>query len=277
GSRTGSSGNPNLLPFESTNIDLSLEYYYGDGSYASVGYFKKDVDNFIQNTITETTIDGIRDIFEGPRYQQAIADIEGRGEQATSTAIFEQMLANGHGNGDGVIEPNADDPLMVWNVSQPSNTDEKSVDGFEVAVQHLFGETGFGAAANATVVDGDTNFDVNSLDQQSPLVGLSDSANLQLFYEKHGLSVRATYAWRDSYLLGVGQAQGSSDAPPQFARSFGQWDLSVNYDVNDKLTVFFEGINLNNETEEGYGRYEEQFLFARQYGPRYAVGARYSF
>jgi len=277
GSRTGSSGNPNLLPFESTNIDLSLEYYYGDGSYASVGYFKKDVDNFIQNTITETTIDGLRDIFEGPRYQQAISDIEARGEQATSTAIFEQMLANGHGNEDGVIEPNADDPLMVWNISQPSNTDEKSVDGFEVAVQHLFGETGFGAAANATIVDGDTSFNVDSLEQQSPLVGLSDSANLQLFYEKHGLSVRATYAWRDSYLLGVGQAQGSSDNPPQYAKSFGQWDLSVNYDVTEELTVFFEGINLNNETEEGYGRYEEQFLFARQYGPRYAIGARYTF
>ena len=44
GSRTGSQGNTNLLPFESTNLDLSLEYYYAEGSYASVGYFKKDVD-----------------------------------------------------------------------------------------------------------------------------------------------------------------------------------------------------------------------------------------
>lgn len=277
GSRSGSSGNPNLLPFESLNFDLSLEYYYGDGSYASVGYFKKKVDNYIQDTITETTIEGLRDIFEGPRYQQAIADIEARGEQATSTAIFEQMLANGHGNENGVIEPNADDPLMVWNISQPANTREKSVDGFEVAVQHLFGESGFGFGANATVVDGDVGFDNESLEQQAPLVGLSDSANLQLFYENYGWSVRATYAWRDSYLLGVGQAQGSSDAPPQYARAFGQWDLSVNYDVTEKLTVFFEGINLNNETEQGYGRYEEQFLFARQYGPRYALGARYTF
>jgi hypothetical protein len=47
--------------------------------------------------------------------------------------------------------------------------------------------------------------------------------------------------------------------------------------VNDTVTVFFEGLNLNNETEQGFGRYEEQFLFARQYGPRYVLGARYSF
>lgn len=277
GARSGGQGNTNLLPFESTNIDLSLEYYYAPGSYAAIGYFRKDVDNFIQTTITDITIEGLRDIFNGPRYQQAIADIEARGEQATSTAIFDQMLANGHGNEDGVIEPNADDPLIVWSISQPQNTDSKSVDGFEIAGQHIFGETGFGLGANATIVQGDVEFDVNSLTQQSPLTGLSDSANFQAFYEKDGLSVKATYAWRDSYLIGVGQAQGSSDAPPQFAKAYGQWDLSVNYAVSDNLTVFFEGINLNNETEQGYGRYEEQFLFARQYGPRYTVGARYSF
>ncbi|MBB1297495.1 MULTISPECIES: TonB-dependent receptor [unclassified Pseudoalteromonas] len=277
GSRTGSQGNTNLLPFESTNLDLSLEYYYAEGSYASVGYFKKDVDNFIQTTITQTTIDGLHDILNGPRYLQAVSDIESRGEQATTDAIFAQMIASGYGNANGVIEPNSDDPLITWNISQPQNTDSKSVDGFEVAVQHLIGETGFGVGVNATFVDGDVEFDSESLDQQAPLTGLSDSANFQGFYEKDGLSVKITYAWRDSYLIGVGQAQGSADAPPQYAKAYGQWDMSVNYDVNENVTVFFDGINLNNATEEGYGRYEEQFLFANQYGPRYSIGARYTF
>ncbi|KKK65467.1 hypothetical protein LCGC14_2973850, partial [marine sediment metagenome] len=153
----------------------------------------------------------------------------------------------------------------------------RSVDGFEVAVQHIFGETGFGLGVNATFVDGDVEFDSENLEQQAPLTGLSDSANFQAFYEKDGLSVKVTYAWRDAYLIGVGQAQGSSDAPPQYAREFGQLDMSVNYDVTENVTVFFEGLNLNNETEQGYGRYEEQFLFARQYGPRYTLGARYTF
>lgn len=184
GSRTGSQGNTNLLPFESTNLDLSLEYYYAEGSYASVGYFKKDVDNFIQTTITQTTIDGLYDILNGPRYSQAVSDIESRGEQATTDAIFAQMISNGYGNANGIIEPNSDDPLMVWNISQPQNTDSKSVDGFEVAIQHLIGETGFGVGVNATFVDGDVEFDSESLDQQAPLTGLSDSANFQGFYEK---------------------------------------------------------------------------------------------
>jgi len=279
GSRNGSEGNTNLQPFESTNFDLSLEYYYAEGSYAAAGYFKKDVENFIGSQIVSTTIEGFHDIYLGPRWQQAVADIETRGDQATNDAIFAQIQANGSAlNDQGYLEPNSDDPLMEWDISRPFNApDTKTVDGVELAVQHLFGETGFGLGVNATFVDGDVEFDVDSLDQQTPLTGLSDSANFQAFYEKDGLSVKVTYAWRDEYLIGVGQSQGSSDNPPQFAKEFGQWDLSVNYDINDRLTVFFEGINLNNETEQGFGRYEEQFLFARQYGPRYALGVRYSF
>ncbi|WP_372626940.1 TonB-dependent receptor [Arsukibacterium sp.] len=277
GSRSGGQGNTNLQPFESTNLDLSLEYYYAPGSYAAIGYFHKSVDNFISNTITDITIEGLHDILNGPRYQQAVADIIARDEQPGDTAIFNQMLANGHGNANGEIEPTSADPLIVWSISQPQNSDTKKVEGIEAAWQHLIGETGFGFGINGTLVDGDVEFDVNSLTQQSPLVGLSNSANLQLFYEQFGWSVKLTYAWRDSYLIGVGQGQGSSDAPPQFAKEYAQWDLSVNKDITDNFTVFFEGINLTNETEQGYGRYERQFLFARQYGPRYILGARYRF
>lgn len=277
GSRTGGQGNPSLLPFTSTNLDLSLEYYYAEGSYAAIGYFKKDVDNFIKTTITQTTIEGLHDILEGPRYRQAVANIVGRGGQATSSAVFDEMIALGYANAEGKIEPTSADPLIVWNISQPTNSDTKSVDGIELAVQHLIGETGFGVGVNGTWVNGDVEFDTESLDQQEPLTGLSNSANFQVFYEYNGWSAKATYAWRDSYLIGVGQSQGSADAPPQFAKAYGQWDMNLSYAWNENLTVFVEGVNLNNETEQGYGRYEEQFLFARQYGPRYSLGARYNF
>ncbi len=279
GSRNGGEGNTNLQPFQSSNIDLSLEYYYGEGSYASVGYFNKDVKNFVGSQITQTTIDGFRDIYQGPRWQKAVADIEARGNQATNDAIFAQIQTNGSTlNDQGYLEPAGEDPLMVWDITRPFNApDEKNVYGLELALQHLFGESGFGFGVNATIVEGDVEFDVNSLSQQTPLTGLSDSANFQAFYENHGLSVKVTYAWRDEYLIGVGQSQGSSDNPPQFAKEFGQWDMSVNYDVSENFTVFVEGVNLNNETEQGFGRYEEQFLYAREYGPRYALGVRYGF
>lgn len=282
GSRTGASGNTNLLPFESTNLDLSLEYYYGDASYASIGYYRKDVKNFISNTITLTEVDGLRDPLAGPRAAQARTDLTAAGITVTDGAIWQQIIDNGGGVDDAccetqIVRQNPNDPLVEWQISQPTNGDDKSVSGIELAIQHMFGESGFGAGFNVTLVDGDVEFDVDSFSQQSPLNGLSDSANIQLFYEKDGLSAKVTYAWRDDYLIGVGQAQGSAEAPPQFGAEYAQTDLSVNYDINDNLTVFFEGLNLTNETEEGFGRYQEQFLFARQYGTRYNLGARYSF
>ena len=279
GSRNGSEGNTGLLPYESLNFDISLEWYYDDGSYIAVGYYKKEVENFVFTDIEQETIDGVRDIYQGPRWLQAEADIIARGDQATNDAIFAQMQVNGAVlNEQGYIEPAADDPLLVWDISRPFNDPEaKKVDGYEIAIQHMFGESGFGVGANATLVDGDISYDVMSMDIQTPLPGLSDSYNFQSFYEKDGLSVRVVYAWRDEYLIGVGQDQGSSEAPPQFAKEFGQWDISVNYEIEDNLTVSFEAINLNNETEQGFGRFEEQFLFARQYGPRYVLGVRYNF
>ncbi len=278
GARTGGGGNPNLLPFEATNFDLTLEYYYSEDSYAAIGYFTKDVDNFISSQSTTETFDGLRDIYLGPRYLEAQQQLIDAGDANPDTgAIYQQMIANGHGDESGAIQPSSDDPLIEWLITKPFNSDSKSVNGIEMAVQHVFGDSGFGLGVNATLVDGDIEFDPLNLEPQSPLNGLSDSANFQAFYEKDGLSVKLTYAWRDAYLIGIGQSQGSSDAPPQFAKTFGQWDMSINYDVTEDMTVFFEGVNLNNETEQGYGRYKEQFLFARQYGPRYGVGMRYKF
>ena len=67
---------------------------------------------------------------------------------------------------------------------------------------------------------------------------MSDS-NLQTFYEKDGLSVKAA-SWRDA-LIGVDQTKVHQ--MPQYAKEFGQIDASINYDLNDDLTVFFDGVN----------------------------------
>lgn len=283
GSRTGSAGNPNLQPYESTNFDASWEWYYDDASYVSFGYFRKDIKNFISNGFNEVTFDGLTDPFIGPRAEAAIAALNAEGEQPTVNAIWERIIADGGGVDDAccqtqIIRQNPDDPLVVWLVNQPVNSGEtKTLDGIEFAVQHVFGESGFGASFNTTLVSSDSEFDINSLLVQSPLNGVSDSANVQLFYEDDQLSVKLTHAWRDSYLAGVGQAQGSADAPPTFVAESNITDFSINYSINEQLTTYLEGYNIFNEVEEGYGRFRNQFLFGRQYGARYTLGVRYTF
>ena len=279
GARTASAGNTSLLPYLSDNLDLSFEWYYDEASYASLGLFRKSVKNYISYTSVQETYEGLHDIYQGPRWNEAVSALEADGVQATDSAIYDYFVANGYADENGVVSPTSDDPLIEWRMTQPRNlSDKRTVEGLEIAVQHTFGDTGFGVGANATIVDGDVNYDPYDLTaEQNPIVGISDSANFQVFYEKNGLSVKVTYAWRDQYLVGMGQAQGSEDNPATQFDTYGQVDASVNYDVNENLTVFLEGVNINDETERGFGRFEEQFLFARQYGPRYTFGARYTF
>jgi iron complex outermembrane recepter protein len=52
--RTGSQGNPDLLPFQARQYDLGFEYYLTDLSYLSLSYFRTDISRFIINeTFTE--------------------------------------------------------------------------------------------------------------------------------------------------------------------------------------------------------------------------------
>jgi hypothetical protein len=63
---------------------------------------------------------------------------------------------------------------------------------------------------------------------QFALLGLSDTANATLIYDKHGISARLAYNWRDKFLQATnrgGSATRCSSAP------FGQLDLNISYDI----------------------------------------------
>jgi hypothetical protein len=97
------------------------------------------------------------------------------------------------------------------------------------------------------------------------------------YYEKHGISVRLAYNWRDDFLAGTGQSNVGA-GPPTYVADYGQLDLSASYTfLNDSLTTFVDILNLSNETTYVYGRDKDQALFATQLGTRYNVGVRYKF
>ena len=62
---TGSRGNAELLPLESDNFDLSLEWYYGEGSAFTVAFFDKSVKNFVGNEQVTTNLFGLRNVTSG--------------------------------------------------------------------------------------------------------------------------------------------------------------------------------------------------------------------
>jgi TonB-dependent receptor len=282
---TGSQGNPSLKPLESTNYDLSVEWYYGEASYASVGYFRKDIDNYIGiTTIQETPFNLPHPGLGAGYYEEAEAACPGTGDL---TCIRTYILTN-HDGDPGVIRgPDANgvptgiisgidgDPVAVFDITVPANQRSARLDGFEIALQHLFGDSGFGLSANATLVDSNLAYDNHSLDNQFALEGLSDSANFVAFYEAEKWSIRAAYNWRDEFL--AGRFDGTGGPNPVYVEAYGQLDLNVGFNINDNFSMALEAINLTDEIQRVHGRNPNQALFVTQTGTRYMIGARYKF
>ena len=303
----GTSGNPDLEPLISDNFDVSVEWYYKPSSYVSAGFFEKRVNNFIGTGTVTQTLFGLRDPSSGAagtRSGQARTQLTAIGANQTDvnlftmTALIQQtgsvaaataaFQANRGPSGDlnqayadqilaaFDIEPNAQDPLFNFNVSRPINNRTGKIHGFEVAAQHFFGDTGFGVAGAYTMVRGDVDFNIGSDpgQDQFALLGLSDTANATLIYDKYGLSARLAYNWRDRFLQ---QTNRGGSRNPVFVEPFGQLDFNISYDVTEKLAVSLEGLNLTRESLRTYGRDVNQLWFAQELDRRFLLGARYRF
>ena len=149
GGGTGSQGNPGLLPYKSKNIDLSAEWYYGRESYLSVGYFHKDVSNFISTTRVDQTAFDLHTPVGGPRYQCCACGSRRGCDRGGYPGLHRGQLSE-HGDHLGYrADPNQslpEDPLLNFQITTPTNSDQKAkISGWEFNVQHSFWNTGFGA------------------------------------------------------------------------------------------------------------------------------------
>ena len=92
----------------------------------------------------------------------------------------------------------------------------------------------------------DKGFTQTNVIDGSPLTfpGLSrNSYNASLYYENQRFSARASYNWRDQWLI-TASGRGSL---PEFNREYGQLDASLGFNITEDVTLFLEGINLTNE------------------------------
>ena len=317
---TASGGNPNLESLESENIDLAYEYYYDEGSYFSLNYFKKEIDNFISSDVSMGTIDTLTNPANGEigAYAQACVqawDAAGRpdpgfpGEWGSGDCVSQQALwaqswmnlyqhmgwvavamsrgidvSNGFPYGacdydgwwrcePGYIDGTSADPLAMFEITRPLNLESGSVDGFEVVLQHLFGDSGFGTQINATFVSGgDVDIDRNDLSRQFILPGLGDSSNFSVFYEDSKVTARIALNTRGETVAGFGNYD-----QPLYVEEREQWDLSMAYNLNEDAVVFFEVQNLNDEPTRLYARHKEMLFLSQDHGPIHRLGFRYKF
>jgi len=283
GTGDASRGDPGLLPFESDNYDASIEWYYDEASYVSVGYFRKEVENFIASNIVQETLFDLPHPGLGARVDAAraalgpdanLADIRqwifDNADPSTFEVTGTDALGFTTGNIFGVA---GEDPSVVFDVNVPVNSDETAtLKGWEFALQHNFWDTGFGVILNYTIVNGDVRYD-NTLPAsatQFTLTGLSDSANVIGFFDKYGFQARIAWNWRDEFLQGNGPN-------PTYVEKYGQIDVNASYEVLDGLSVFFEGINVTGKQRRGHRRSDNNVTFVQPGDARYAVGMRYTF
>jgi len=238
----GKAGNPGLKPYLSDNVDLSTEWYINDFDYISATLFVKNVSNFVVDGVMNETINGV-----------------------TDPSTLPNPVAGDTG-GD----------IADFQITRPVNGDDAQIHGYELAAQHAFGESGFGAMANATFVFTDTEFDIDNVTQTFAITGLSHSANLIGYFEKNGFQARIAYNWRDEFLQRFGQTSQVT-TEPTIVDAYGQIDISASYDITENMSVFVEGINITDEGARSHGRYATQLVEATRAGARYALGIRASF
>ena len=228
-------GNSQLLPFEAINTDFAIEHYYQESSYVSAGYFRKTVDNFIVNE--------------------------------SNTQAFNNVTDPSTGDDPNAVDDA--DALALFTVISPNNGESATVEGVEIAMQHFFGESGWGLQANASFVDSNAELDAANVRSTFALTGLSGAKNVVLFYEKDALQWRVAWNQREGFLQSLNQTQSTE---PTFVSPYQQWDMSLSYQISPRVAISFEGINITNETVHKRGRFSNHLLLVQDAGARYALG-----
>jgi iron complex outermembrane recepter protein len=205
---SGSRGNPDLKPFEAKQYDAGLEWYFSDEGYVSASYFRNEISSFIINT-----------------------------------GLFETQ--------EGASCDRATSPVACYFVQRPVNgSDRVTINGIEMGGQLPFTFLpspfdGFGALANYTYQKDKGFKGPNTITGGIlPFPGLSrKSYNVSLYFEKPSFSVRASYNWREHWLINPAGRGGF----PEFNEDFGSLDATASYNITPQITAFVEGLNLLNE------------------------------
>ena len=250
-------GNPGLEPEEVDSFDISFEWYFAEGAVASIGYFTKDRTNIFGED------------FEGAALIPDPMSTSGFSRETDPTCP-----------GGGIFNPNVipnvlGDPNTMGlcvDVTRPGNDPATTTQsGIELAFQYdllryedqLGWASGFGVLANYTnqdfsggsVIDTTSGRGLNVLGDVSIPRGLLDFSenayNFTLYYEKHGLSARMRYTWREAFRTqdfggGANTSGSSTFSFPVITRDRAQLNASINYTVPriEGLTLGVEAVNL---------------------------------
>jgi iron complex outermembrane receptor protein len=293
GDNTGASftiGNPKLNPFRSTNMDLSLEWYFTPSSLISIAGFTKDISSFPQTVLFTSRLG---DFVDAATVQQIRA-------QYTNPAQLAYLDAD-----------------LPFTARQYRDAPGGYLRGIEANFQQNFTFLpgflrNFGVLLNYTYITSELNYILDpgtaTIPQtlgKAPFIGVSPNAlNGTLFYEVGDFRARVSVANRKGYVsqypiaagscspglttigtggVGTGTVESTGCDSPLvndfvYSRATTNVDASVSVKLFDAVSVTLEGLNLTNQTSNRYAYQGQEAV--TQYassGRVYRLGARVSF
>ena len=228
------SGNPHLKSITSTNLDATLEWYFGGSGVGSLTFdvFAKRIKNYIYNNTTplDITSNGITEtvLVRGPENFHGTGKVHGFEIGYQQVYDFLPGLLSGFGlSANYTYLKSSGIPNSFLNGGNPVN------------------QSPLGLAGNL------------------PLAQLSKhNINIQPFYEKGPLSVRVAYNWRSKFLLT--ESDVIFPYMPIYNDKGGTLDASIFYTFADYLKVGVQAQNLTNEVTKTL----QQFTLDGRLGPR---------
>jgi len=251
-------GNPNLKPMTATNFDASIGWYANENLFLQAAVFYKDIKDFI------VAVNGASFALDELPVPLPVS-------QVTQFSIPSNLVLN-------------DVDLTV-------NGDTAKVYGAELTYSQFF-NNGLFFHTNLTFLDSEATL---HSDIRVGTIELPDQAgfvaNVATGWENDSISLRVIANYRDKILEAVGAC--SADDDPSDPSDCKIWadryqddilnvDFKANYRFSDKISFYFDAINLTEEDDRRYFRGNAmtrgQALYQlEEYGRSYQLGMNVDF
>ncbi len=243
-------GNPELKPILATNLDMSIEHYYGDNNSLTLSLFHKNIRNniiYATETIGTETLDGVTVpvVFNGDINQD---EAKIKGFEIAYQQFYDEL------------------PGIFGNLGLQAN--------------YTFIDAKTNAPTpNVSTEDPNFNFERIYRYAVTDFLGLSDhTANIIGIYQDEKLEMRLAYNWRSEYLSSY---RDFVTGNPIYQQPTGYLDGSIKYDFTDNFQVRAQIANITNEranAEQQIDASGNRFGRTSFVGDRrIKIGARYQF
>jgi iron complex outermembrane recepter protein len=246
---SSSGGNPNLRPYESTNVDMSFEKYFARSGYVALqGYFKK-LDKFVDPNNNF--------IYDFAAAISSLSPAE-RAAVGTTLGAFRAPANTGKGH---LLGAEATLSLPFSNLSQ-------SLDGFGIFSSISYTESRIKLESNPT--------NAITIPGLSKWVGTAEA-----YYEKAGFQARVSYRFRSKFLAEI----AGLSANPEFrtAKAEAILDAQIGYEFQEGsalqgLSIQLQAKNIMDRPFVTYDGGDPRLVRDYQrYGRDFYLGVSYKF